>query len=592
MNPLTETIGLPGVSTLRRMMASYCPLALYYLLRLLTCVPPVVASLTRNAPDENLRFGIGLVIYAAALGFIVATTYTILLRSFMTGGHDGIRRRRSMIVVTVVGGVDMAAGLAAIVLSGGWGSPFWHAWLSSLVVPCLVLGMGRSLALAAGYVATVTAVLIVTGESIAGVWAGAHRYLYVGSMFTLFLLSGVVGYLGDVCFALQRSRTRAEAALANMGTMLEITRSVAVITTNVNEMMRRVAQTIGERHRYDTVGIYLSGPDGRDMRLAGWVGDPESLQRYAQQSDHLIHQAVSHMDTRSAQDDRSWSAAMPIRDSGSLLGVLLVAHEGSGRAPPGARVLESALTSQIAVGIRTAGLRERTDAAMSGHEWELLTGRIHDRITSSLYAQVLHLGAYSKMAERENNPMAERLAWLLPHVRHLLFYTRQYVYRLLPLMRGERGLDAVFRHVARDFETMSGVDVRVSLSGPVGRLPLPGIVTCYDMVHHRMADVFHGATATEMRIDLEMTDHGIRLSIADDGAVEEDDNEMAREGIGRIRRLAGSVGGDLRISESQGSGTLIVLDLAIQDGGTTLDNSADRRRERIPENRSQNGTGV
>jgi hypothetical protein len=42
-------------------------------------------------------------------------------------------------------------------------------------------------------------------------------------MITLFLLSGVVGYLGDVCFELQRSWVRAETALSNLGTMLEIT---------------------------------------------------------------------------------------------------------------------------------------------------------------------------------------------------------------------------------------------------------------------------------------------------------------------------------------------------------------------------------
>ena len=81
-----------------------------------------------------------------------------------------------------------------------------------------------------------------------------------------------------------------------------LTRNVAAITTNVNAMMSRVAQVIGERHHYDSVGIYLSGPDGTDMRLVGWVGDFENLQRYADQSDHLIHRAIRDRDIGSLSD--------------------------------------------------------------------------------------------------------------------------------------------------------------------------------------------------------------------------------------------------------------------------------------------------
>ena len=73
------------------MLGSYGPAALYGLLRVLTCIPPVVLSITRNAPEDNLRFGAGLVVLALGLGLVVATAYTVLLRSFMTGGHDGFQ---------------------------------------------------------------------------------------------------------------------------------------------------------------------------------------------------------------------------------------------------------------------------------------------------------------------------------------------------------------------------------------------------------------------------------------------------------------------------------------------------------------------
>lgn len=587
---LGGSIGLPDVTTFRRMLAAYYPVALYYLLRILTCAPPVAVSFTQNAPDENLRFGAGLVVYALALGLMVATAYTILLWSFMTVSHDGIRRRRSVLIVVVVGVIDMVGGLAAITLSGGWGSPFWHAWLSSLVIPCLILGMRWSLVLSLGCIAVLTTALSVTGEGASGSWIVSQRYFYVGAMFTLFLLSGVVGYLGDVCFEVQRRKLDAEATLRNIGTMLEVTRSVAVITTNVNTMLHRVARTIGERHRYDSVGIYLIGPDGREVRLSGWVGNLDDLQRHARNPDHLIHRAIDDMELRFASDGPSWNAAMPIHDGGSILGALLiVSAEPAGSAA--ATLGLGALVGQIAVGIRVAELRRRSDAAMTDREWELLSGRIHDRITSTMYALVLHLEAYAARAEREANPLAERLAWLHPHGRHLLFYTRQYVYRLLPLMRGEVGLDYVLRHLAGDFERLSGVRVQASISGADGRQSMSSVAICFDTILNRMADVFHGGTASELQIDIGVQDRTIHLSIADDGDTNNDD-EMAREGIERIGRLAADVGGDLRVSESQGSGTRIVLEIELQDGSATLDNPADHRRELFFENGSQNGTGV
>ena len=289
------------------------------------------------------------------------------------------------------------------------------------------------------------------------------------------------------------------------------------------------------------------------------------------------------MQLRSTSDGSTWNAAIPIRDGDSLLGVLLVVSGESMRGPAGAIGL-GALVGQIAVGIRVANLRQRTDQTMSSLEWEMLTSRIHDRISSSMYALVLHLETYARVAEREANPMAERLTWLHPHGRHLLFYTRQYMYRLLPLMRGEGTLDYSLRHLAIEFERLSGVGVQLTVSGADRLLPMSTIVAFYDTILSRMADVFHGGTASELNISIDIEDQNTRLSITDNGAVENDDNEMAREGLGRIRRLATDVGGNLRISESRGEGTQVFMDLANRDGSARLDNPADHRRELFSEN--------
>ena len=98
---------------------------------------------------------------------------------------------------------------------------------------------------------------------------------------TTVVVAGVIGFLGDVVFELQRNRRSAEIARDNLETMLEITQYTAMITSGVNDLMRRMARAIGERHRYQVVGIYILESGGDDVRLAGWLGSsrPSSVTR-------------------------------------------------------------------------------------------------------------------------------------------------------------------------------------------------------------------------------------------------------------------------------------------------------------------------
>lgn len=113
-----------AVSVIVTRCRRYHLVVLYYVLRLLVCVPPVIVSIMRAAPDANLQFGQELVVCVAALGVASATAYTWLLRPIMLIDHDGVRTPRTVAIAITIGTVDMVGGLVAIMLSGGWGSPF------------------------------------------------------------------------------------------------------------------------------------------------------------------------------------------------------------------------------------------------------------------------------------------------------------------------------------------------------------------------------------------------------------------------------------------------------------------------------------
>ena len=552
------------------------PALLYYAFRLLTCVPAVVISLTQNAPEQNLQFGAGLIVYSVALSMAVATAYTVILRSQWTVGQGGDRSRRSLLLTLAVGVIDTFGGLWAIYHSGGWGSPFWHVSLASLIVPCIVVGVRWSFAIAAAYVGMQALVLFLAGGGSVAVWMGPQRYLYVGSMVTVFFMSAVIGYLGDVCFELNRSKRRLEAALGNLGTMLEITQSVVVVTSGVNDLMGRVAQTIGERHRYDIVAIYLSEPGERELRLSGWLGEREDFEQYAQQTDRLIRQATATLDSRLVRDGESWRAAIPIRGCDSLMGVLVMGSDDSVSDASDVAGLGWALVGHIAVGIQIAHLRQRLTDVATPEEWDRITRQIHDGISGSMYGLMLHLETYAEQARREGNPLSERLEDLVPHAKELLLDTRHYIFHLLPALRGESGLFSVVESLAREFEKVAGIPVYLSAAGDDARASAPVVAGLYHVLRHRMADVLRSATASEFRVDLNIDSATIRLAVSDDGVVDDAAGAVSSRRMDHIRRTAGDMGGNLRIVDSEGTGTHIVVDLLIENGRVRLDQLDNR----------------
>ena len=478
-----------------------------------------------------------------------------------------IRSTRLVLFTLAIGFVDMIGGLLAIWNSGGWGSPFWHMSLASLVIPCVVVGTRLSFGIAAIYLLTHACFLFAEGGGTVEVWFGPLRYLYVGSMITVFFVCTVFGILGDVSFALGRSKRRAETALVNLGTMLEIAQSMAVVTSGVHDLMRRVVQTVGERHHYDIVAIYLSEPGHRELQLSGWPGEREDFAQYAEEANVLIGEVMAEMDSRLMRDRESWRAAIPIRGRDSLIGVLVMGSNAGEADAEDATRLGLALVGQIAVGIQIARLRQRLTDAATSEEWDLLTREIHDGISGSMYGLKLHLETFAEQARLEGNPLSRRLEDLVPPANELLLDTRSYLYHLLPALRGESCLFTLVENLAWEFEKVSDIPVRLSFSGDRAegvRVPVSVVVGMYHVLKERMAEVEKSGTSTEFRVELHADPANIRLTLSDDGVIDDPGDAESRQAMEHIRRAARDIGGELRIGDS--GGRRIVLDLNIEEG--------------------------
>ena len=543
-------------------------LAVYLSLRALTCVLPFLHLFSPGSSSEDARYGLEFGVLVLMLTLLASLPYGMVLGSFMSGEHESVRSRRTILIVISVGALDLASGLAIVALTDGWSSQFRHYWSMALTFPCLVLGLKRSLILAVLCIVMTNLVLSIAGSN----WTGSMNdglYLQIGWAVATLAIAGMIGFLGDLVFELQRSRHKAEIARDNLETILEITRQTASDSEGINDLMRRIARAIGERHRYELVGIYIVESGGDRLRLVGWLGEFEFLRRHERRDDSLVHEAISAMDARLARDGQSWNAAIPFQDADLPMGVLFIRSEGIETDTGRMMSLGHLLVGQIVVGIQVAGLRQRLESAADQREWERITRQIHDRISSSLYSLMLYLETYVEQDRREGNPVHRRLENLIPPFSQLLIDTRIYMYHLLSALRGERTLDQVVDSLAAEFQNASGIPVRLSIGGSTAHVPITTTISLYHILQHRLSDILLDSNATMVEIDLTTGVDYISLGISDDG------NENSLQQMDRIRELARGEGGDLEILSTDGGPTRIKVDMSVARGRTSLDQTGD-----------------
>ena len=542
----------------RRLHAASGAMAVYVSIRALTCILPFLHLILPVSADQHAQYGLELAVLISVLTLLASLPYALVLGSFFSGGHESVRKRRAMLVIVVVGTLDLASALAIVAFTDGWSSQFRHYWFTALLVPCLVLGLKRSLVLAGICIGVTNLVISLSGGHRFG-WLDDLLYLQIGSAVSTVIVAGVIGYLGDLVFELQRNRRSAEIARDNLETMLEITQQTVLVTSGLNDLMGRIARAIGERHNYHVVGIYIVESGGDDVRLVGWLGELETLRRHELHEDNLVREAISTMDARLVQDGKSWNAAIPIQDVDSPMGVLLIGSEGAETDVWRMTGLGLALVGHIAVGIQVARLRQLLESAATRAEWQRVNRQIHDRISSSLYSLMLYLETYAEQARLEGSPAHQRLESLLPLFAQLLIETRQYMYHLLPALRGESELGAVVDGMVAEFERASKIRVRLTIGGSAPHVPTTATIGLCNILQYRLSDILLLSTATEVEIYLTIESDNVSLSISDDGVKNPTDQ------MDKIRELAGDVGGDLEISSDDDGYTQMVLDLSYRE---------------------------
>ncbi len=143
---------------------------------------------------------------------------------------------------------------------------------------------------------------------------------------------------------------------------------------------------------------------------------------------------------------------------------------------------------------------------------------------------------------------------------------RGFIFELRPMMLDDLGLAPTIRRYAETYKEQSGVDISVTLSGQDRRLEPYIEVMVFRAMQELLAAAVHQNQATLVKIQLDLGDAMVKLSVDDNGRGFDTDalNKESNLGLKLIRERVGMLGGTFTMDSAPGMGSRLSLSIPIQ----------------------------
>jgi len=247
---------------------------------------------------------------------------------------------------------------------------------------------------------------------------------------------------------------------------------------------------------------------------------------------------------------------VPLRVQGGSSGTLMVAnlkgrHRFDGRT---VRLVET-FADQASVAIEYA--RAQADLRRLGlmEERERIAKELHDGIIQSLFAVGMGLQA---TALRAGSPdTAERVERAVTELDRVIRDLRNYIFGLRPGILADRQLDEALRSLGQEVSDRAGLPVDVEVEAEVAAGLSSRSLEIAQLTREALSNVSRHAQAKHANVRLLRSGAKAILWIEDDGIGFDPSHDSAGHGLRNMRARAGALGGELEVTSSRGTGTML-----------------------------------
>lgn len=192
-----------------------------------------------------------------------------------------------------------------------------------------------------------------------------------------------------------------------------------------------------------------------------------------------------------------------------------------------------------------------------------ISRQIHDGPAQALSNFILQVEIAMRLFDVDQEKARKELEDLKQAASDTFSRVREFIFDLRPMMLDDLGLVPTARRYVEAFKEKSGLDVNVVITGAERRIEPHKEVLIFRAIQDLLGDIREHAQATQVKLQLDMSDDNVRVVLEDNGAgfdpqVLEDDQSDGR-GLVLLKERVGQVGGEFEIRSQPGEGTSVSI---------------------------------
>ncbi len=207
---------------------------------------------------------------------------------------------------------------------------------------------------------------------------------------------------------------------------------------------------------------------------------------------------------------------------------------------------------------QNAQLAEQATQLATVEERNRLARDLHDSVSQELFSLTMQSAAARRLVATKPEQAATQLGEIQATAQQALQETRSLIFALRPAQLDGRGLGPALRDLQTAARERQGLEIDVRIGGE-RRLPLEYEQALFRIVQEALANVVRHSGARSADVDLQYTDHTVRVVITDhgDGFDIEAPRNARSIGLDSMRERAAALGGTLMIESAPDQGTTV-----------------------------------
>jgi signal transduction histidine kinase len=482
--------------------------------------------------------------------------------------------------------------IAANVLPNLWLAYIHHGFANYLFLLLLVAWValvGSRAEGAAAFLLSLATVGVAAGSDADGGQLPWSAWISLSAILLLVWLMALVLRRQERLVAeLRRSRAEAERRSHELGTLLDVSRSVAS-TLEMQPLLDAVLDALGSVVRSTGTAILTVDEARSRLTFAHWRGPASFTAEIARAVRYRIQdfgpvwerlcrdEPVVIADVRGetgeaaifrrlvgeSELDTAYGfirSAMwvPLVVRGRMVGLLSITDPAPDAYGPRDASLALAIARQAAVAMENARLHERARQAAVLEERQRLARELHDSVTQALYGVSLYAEAAGRaLADGESDAVTTNLREIRETTQEALGEMRLLLFDLRPPLLEEHGLARALRTRLGAVEARAGLVAELSGEG-AERLPPETEQELYRLAQEALNNVVKHAHARRVAVRLDVSTDRAVLEVADDG-IGFEPALRGGDGFGLpgMRERAERLGGRLQVESAPGAGTRV-----------------------------------